>query len=358
MNTESDGSSPVNQTDQKQLNTGRGYGSRISIAVALLALVLSGITIWFVQNIGEGIGTQDREYAKLEDKLTKFEKNAGALYESQEGMRKELEEIREQQRRINVSIAALYKNQSTENLDWALAEIEHLMVIAIHNITLQHNSATALAALHSADARLEKLGDPDLLSVREQLAADMNALQSVKSVDITGLSLYLADLTGRAGSLPLNDQPVSKLPEMQMDNLNSENKSGFGKLAHEIWQELKSLVVITHSGTGSRALLLPEEQYFLYQNLRLQLEAARVAVLQRDTASFHACVEIILGWLGDYFNKSDTGINNIIQSLQKMLKLELDPELPDVSSSLETLRVYIKDRAGTPVSPDGTEPAS
>ena len=40
-----------------------------------------------------------------------------------------------------------------------------------------------------------------------------------------------------------------------------------------------------------------------------------------------------------------------------MLDQELDPKLPDVSSSLETLRAFIKDRSGSVPSDEG-EPVS
>ena len=297
-----------------------------------------------MQKAGRNIEGKEVELAKVTARIDSL----GTELRNSEQKRAEiiglLSELRKQQDKLSEGLAVLYKSQQKESLDWALAETEQLIVIAIHNLTLQYDAETALAALQSADDRLRSLGDPEVVAIRKQLAADMNALRSVKPVDITGLSLYLIDLVNRVDKLPLRNQPIRPAQE-QTDVKLPEAQPMWKKLLTEVWNELKSLVVITRTGNDARALLLPEEKYFLYQNLRLQLESARLAVLQRDTENFHASVEIVIDWIGEYFNETDAGLNNIVESLQEMKTLELRPALPDISSSLETLRAYIKDRS-------------
>ena len=357
MNTESNSKELIEKKDEKVPKGSGMSGNWFVVILSLLAVTVSGFAFWSVQKMSHNIGKQDVEFAKLEARLDSDHNALQAIKKERKEINDRIEGIDERQNKLDEGIARLYKNQASGDLDLAVAEIEHLIVIAVHSLTLQHNVATALAALQSADDRLRNLGDPALVEVRKQLTEDMNALQSVKSVDITGLSLYLADLVNRVEGLPLKDKSTAQQSDAQVDNALPEEQPAFKRLFLGIWQELKSLVVITHTGSGSKALLLPEEKYFLYQNLRLQLESARSAVLQRDTATFHASVEIVIEWLREYFDETDAGIQNIIQSLQGMLTLELDPDLPDISSSLETLKVYIKDRAG-PVLPDESEPVS
>ena len=117
--------------------------------------------------------------------------------------------------------------------------------------------------------------------------------------------------------------------------------------------------MITRTGRSGAALLLPEEKYFLYQNLRLQLESTRAAVFRRDTASFHASLDLALQWLQEYFDSGNTAVRNAVQSLRDMKKVDLDQELPDISSSLESLRAYIKEK-DQPSTPDDSqaEPSS
>ena len=126
---------------------------------------------------------------------------------------------------------------------------------------------------------------------------------------------------------------------------------------HEFWQELKSLVIITRNDKDPGALLLPDEKYFLYQNLRLQLESARIAVLRRDSGSFRASLQNVIAWLEKYFNGADAGVSHIMDSLRDRLDLDLDPDLPDISASLDTIREFIKQRSATLPTDDG-EPVS
>ena len=42
------------------------------------------------------------------------------------------------------------------------------------------------------------------------------------------------------------------------------------------------MVIIARTDKNTAALLVPRERYFLYQNLRLQLELSRMALLIRD----------------------------------------------------------------------------
>ena len=358
MNTEADSAGTADEEKERKVaKGGRIPGSWFVIVLALAALILAGLAFWSVQKSLRAAAAGQAQLAGLEVKLDGNHKALETFKNRYGEIENRITEINRQQEKLNDSIAILYKNQARENLDWALAEVEHLIIIATHSLTLEHNVTTALAALQAADDRLRDLGDPGLVKVRKQLAEDMNALRSVKTVDITGLSLFLADLVNRVESLPLKNQPEPKQPDSQADKSTPEKQPAFKRLMIEIWQELKSLVVITRTGSASGALLLPDEKYFLYQNLRLQLESARTAALRRDTASFHASVEIVIGWIEEYFNGSDAGVGNILEALHKMLDQELDPKLPDVSSSLETLRAFIKDRSGSVPSDEG-EPVS
>ena len=193
--------------------------------------------------------------------------------------------------------------------------------------------------MQSAESRLAGLRNPDLIPVREQLVADINQLEAVNRVDISGLAIYLADIIDRSSGLPL------KKPEtLQMKNdVNSGDQSVNIRAAlARAWEEIKSLVVIRKGAESRYEFLLPEQSYFLGQNLRLELENARLSVLHRDTDNFRTSITLVKDWLSSYYDNSDASVANIIDTMAKMADIELDPPVPDISSSLETLRAYMK----------------
>jgi uroporphyrin-3 C-methyltransferase len=249
------------------------------------------------------------------------------------------------------ALASLYKDKPGNNEDWALAEVEYLLIIAMHRLLLEEDVATALAAMEAADLRLRNLRNPGLLPVRQQLASDINQLRSVNLVDITGLAIYLADLVELSDDLLLKSSVLSVETEHALSseaNYADVEDPFWKKLPRLLWQEIKSLVVIKRSGEVKQALLLPGEEYFLTQNLKLELESARQSVLRLDSENLRASIDFIQFWLRQYFDTSDSSVVNVMETLDKMRSVELKPALPDISSSLESLRAYVHEAASTP----------
>lgn len=291
----------------------------------------------------------------VNDRLNKIEeevsqnilKNSGAVEENDDlikgtlsrftGIQKKLEALTSKQDALSHTLSQPVEQQIHVNKDYALAEIEHLLIIANYNLQLDHNVATALSAMESADARLTGLTGPSVLSVREQLISDMNTLRSLNQADLSGLSLFLSDLINRVDALPLKENIVLAESE-QVDEPVKEPVEGIKHFFALVFDELKSLIVITRDKDISKARLLPDEVYFLKANLKLELANARFSVFNRDTDNLHASIEHIQTWLSDYFNLSDAAVKNIYDSLSEMKKTDLSfPEI-DINSSLESVR--------------------
>ena len=153
--------------------------------------------------------------SSLTEKIDQFETSSQALnstittIQSQQiELERELADLAESQERTGQSLQTLFDTQNNDEIGWSVSEVEYLINIANLRITLEQDIDTALVALQTADNRLALLGDPNLFIVRRQLTAEMNALKSVETVDITGLSLYLTDLVSRVKMLPLKPAAI------------------------------------------------------------------------------------------------------------------------------------------------------
>ncbi len=252
-------------------------------------------------------------------------------------VQKKLEELESNQNVLSHSLSKPQEQQLHVNKDYALAEIEHLLIIASYNLQLGHDVATALAAMEAADARLTGFNDPAVLSAREQLIADMNELRSLNQADLSGLSLFLSDLISRVDELALKENIVLEKTEINSEP-NEEQVKGIKHFFMLVFKELKSLIVITRDQNISKAHLLPDEIYFLKANLKLELANARFAVFNRDTDNLHASIGHIQLWLNEYFDLSNATVRNIYDALSRMKKLDLTFPEVDISSSLESVR--------------------
>jgi len=168
----------------------------------------------------------------------------------------------------------------------------------------------------------------------------MNELRSLNQADLSGMALYLSDLISRVDDLTLKANIVIE-QQFETDNQEQDTQESVEGIKHFfvlVWEELKSLVVITRDNDVAAARLLPDEIYFLRANLKLELANARFAVFNRDTENLHASIKHMQDWLYAYFDMADATVSNIHDTLTAMKKIELAFPKLDISSSLESVR--------------------
>lgn len=304
--------------------------------LVFIALGLAAFAVWQMQL------SQQQQDAIANDLLL-LNDDVRAGNQAQQDIAAELQLLQQTQAATEAALQKLRQREQTDNFDWALAEVEYLLVIAQERLSLVRGHKSAIAALESAAQRLRAIDDPGLIPVREQITADLNALKAVPDVDTAGMALYLSDLILRAETLPLQEDAATRmLPDAGEYESRHE---GWRDVVGAIWHELKQLVVIQREDSPPPALLAPDERYYLFQNLRIELASARAAVLRHDSRNLHASIELIDDWLQRYFATDAEAVINLRDTLAKMRKVELAPALPDISGSLESVRAFQRRRA-------------
>ena len=330
--------------------------SRTGVIALLLAMAAMALSTYYHQRVqqelaattalSEGQAEVQQAYRELTANLATLNGSLRQLSSRQQEMDQAM--VNAQQRLDNLS-----RQQGAGEDVRLLAEVEHLLVIASHKLALEGDVAQALVAVQEADKRLQSGAAPGLLDLRRQLASNMNSLQGVEAVDVAGLVLYLSDLGDRVFDLPLLQPRISSnAPEGDPDTL--AEPSSWRQFLDAAWAEIKSLVQISRQGQHTPATLRPDESYFLYQNLRLQLESARLSVLRKDTQSFRAALTTVDDWLSKFFDGNVESVANIRESVTQMQQLELKPELPDLGPSLQAVRAY-RLEISSPAAPGQTE---
>lgn len=307
----------------------------LALALATAALAAAGFVHWRLQKqAGAGVAMAERMLV-LEQTADAARRDAEAGLSLARQGEAALGDLREEQQRLQGTVARLEGRALERQEDWVLAEVYYLVQLASHRLSLEQDPATAAAALRAADDRLRNLAGPEMVPLRERLIGDINALEAVPAVDVPGLALYLADLVARVETLPLRAalggtaEPAAAVPEPE---------PGWRALLSEVWQELKALVVVRRDSALERALLDPEQQALLYQNLRLELQAARLSVLRRDGSGFRSSLDLSRDWLQRYFDSTAPAVANVLDALERMTGIELQPPLPSLDATLAAVR--------------------
>ena len=254
------------------------------------------------------------------------------------------EELTRAQRELEQGISRLHGEIGRQGDDWRLAEAEHLLRLANHRLRLAADIDVAIAALEHADTTLQQLGDPAYAAVRAEVARELTALRGVDRPDIEGIAHQLAALAERARKLAM---PLHE-PIYHAGHPATPGEEGDGaawqRYAAALWAEMRSLVTIRHQDQNDRALLPPEHEWYLQQNIALRLEQARLALLRGETQLFHDSIREARTWSARWFDAEDAVTRDQLDALDQLLQRRIEVELPDISGSLRLLR---QQRGGT-----------
>ncbi|MFQ5488682.1 MAG: uroporphyrinogen-III C-methyltransferase [Gammaproteobacteria bacterium] len=230
---------------------------------------------------------------------------------------------------------------------WEPAEAEYLIRIANDSLTLRGDVATALAALRAADQRLQAVGHPAFATTRRLLAEEINALLAVPQADIAAAANTLSSLQQRVTELPLRGRHATAAPAevAQESEPPAEELTGWRGFLHDIWQALKELVTVRRRDVSDEPLMAPERVLYLGQNLQLKLETAHLALLRGDEGAYHGALKTAAQWLERYYDGDDAAVREVRETLGRLDKIVVKPELPSLKASLEAIREVLASRA-------------
>lgn len=221
-------------------------------------------------------------------------------------------------------------------LAWQMAEAEYLISIANERLSLEGDANTALQALRAADARIRDTKEPFLIKVREKLAQEIQQLDAVEKLDITGMALALQSLISNVSVLPQQQMSLA-VPKAQ-NREEKQQADTWSDVGQMVWADLKGLIVIRQHDKPAKPLLPPDSAFFLKANLTLQLEAAKLALLKREESIFNNNTASAKRWILEYFDNQNNQVKQAVRTLESLEKVQIKPELPDISGSLRLLR--------------------
>ena len=221
---------------------------------------------------------------------------------------------------------------------WQRAEVEHLLLIANDRLQLSRDLDGATLALRLANERIAILSDPAYLPVREAIAGEISRLDAVPRVDLQAVALKLGSLAEQVQALPVRESGRGIFRAEAARSRQAAEQRWYEQAWVAVQEAIASLVTVRRDVERREPLLPPDQEFYLRQNLRLQLESARLAALDRDAASYNAALRQAESWLQTYFDSERAGARASLRTLRELQGQTLKPALPDISGSLRALR--------------------
>lgn len=352
--------SPGAAADTATPRSGRGLGIA-ALLIALVALAASGY-LWYrvevLQRIeqgvtlaslggdlkvtSQGLATVEKQQAKIAQRQDQLDANIkSTIKEYIQPLQAQQGELTSRQKELMGSLEKVYQDLDRSLDSFALEEVEQLLRIANHSAALAGDAGTALMALQLADRRLQDLGNPGLLEVRKQLGAELTQLKSVEPVDLPGIAVRLSNMSRNVEQLPLLNEPDRLLPsggDPAATAQTPDDDDAWMRAGRELLADLRNLVRIQNVSESAKPLLTPEQRYFLFNNLKVMLSGSQIAALRKDSATFRSNLDQAKQWLQDYFDTEQHAVQQFIADIDELSKVDLAPQLPDISGSLTALK--------------------
>ena len=318
---------------------------RVARSLALIAwvgLAAAGWLAWdahqSVQSMASSAGGRLSELgAETSQARTAVAQAQAALKEAQARIT-ELEARVADTQEQRVAIEEMYRDLSRSADDRVLSEVEQLLVLASQQLQLAGNVRGALAALQAADQRLAKAEKLAVTPLRRAIAQDMDRLKAVPQVDTVGIAVKLDSLIGQVDALPLLASETLPATRIAARARYADDSSAMTRAARDFWEEMKGLVRIRELDTPEAPLLTPAQAYFLRENLKLRLLAARISLAARDEASFREDLRASQAWMTKYFDARAKPTATALTTLKQVGDSPVTITVPDINTSLAAVR--------------------
>ena len=346
--------STTKETPVKETVVVKKGGSALGLLAILIALGLGGAGYYFGQLQVEEI---QQKLTALSGKVQQSVPAVVAEGQNFEAERAQLQQLIAFSKTVSEQIGALHqeiavKEQSLSALkqevqrlanqakaeqpnDWLLTEADFLLNNALRKLVLDNDVDTSIALLKVADETLSKVALPEVASVRNAIHADLKNLLSLNNVDQNAIMQDLSELANNVDELTVlnvnfdEDPNNDKLTDSLDDWKENAEKSAVSFLNH--------FIRVTPKKANDKALLAPNQDIYLRENIRLRLQIAILSVPRQQDDLYKQSLQTVASWIRTYFDTNTDVAQNFLKNLDELAEQSIYVDVPTQLSGLNAL---------------------
>jgi uroporphyrin-III C-methyltransferase len=337
----------------------RGGSSLVGWLALLLVLALAGGAGWSLQqgmerekNLKRRINQLENkaggEQAELQGQLQTLEKNLrrqlkSGLEQAQSSAQSQAQSIEMFRRQLDAQSEQLAAFSANDHESWLRAEAQYLLRLANQRVIMARDTESALALLGSADSILRQLDDASLHEVRAAVAAEQAALRAVPKVDVEGIYLRLSALIEQADHLVIFQLPDVE-GESDIEITEEDWQVRLERGYEEAARKLSDYIVIRRRDVPMQALMDPQWEGLVRQNLRMLLEQAQVALLSGNQTLYVESLQRSQHWVAQFFDTDEAASRAMAREITQLEGQAIQVIMPDLTRSLQALDEAVKQR--------------
>jgi uroporphyrin-3 C-methyltransferase len=306
--------------------------------IALLATTLALLVAWDTQ---VRVRALERELVQRQESSQRDAAEARAAARTAQDMAKEAT-ARSAMLEARIAEAAMQRSQVEELLqsvarsrdENVVADVEAAIRVAVQQSAITGSAEPLVGTLKQAEERLARYNQPRLERVRRAVARDLERVKAQGAVDISTLTARLDEAVRLVDELPLiavalpqdvRAKPAPATPPKQRgagsasavaapaaaasapagdDGWRSRALAWWRSSTGQAGEELRALVRVTRIERPESALIAPDQQFFVRENLKLRLLNARLALFARQFEIAQADLRDASAMVERYFDRS------------------------------------------------------
>jgi len=225
--------------------------------------------------------------------------------------------------------------------DWLIHEAEYLIRIAARTLWLEQDTKAAIGLLKEADARLSELKQPKFLPIRALINQDIAALDLMPKLESQQAILSLMALNKQIINLPfagINLNEVIDSSSQESIEL-SDDINDWQTNLKKTWQKFLNDFITVRRRTGTvEALMAPEQQQHLKQNLSLKIQLARWAASEQKADVYQQTLLDVQAWMNEFFDMESDINQKFYQKVEQAKQYTINFDYPSDLSSLTAIK--------------------
>ncbi|RTE85965.1 MULTISPECIES: uroporphyrinogen-III C-methyltransferase [Gammaproteobacteria] len=290
---------------------------------------------------------QDQVSGDLEQMASEQASEFTRLQDMQEAQSARIrEQMAQQDRELARLSQRLRETEERNSHQWLAHEAYDRIVSATQRLAIDGSPDIAIQLLQQADELLAEEADR-FQTIRMQLERDIEYLQSLPRLDLSGTIVTLQTLQQQISELPLRSTSFGD-EEVAEEEVTSDISNWRSNLANA-WQAFSDDLIRIQKTSDLPVRLDQEQRLSLNSRLEMQLQLAQQAAVRGDQTLFDTAINESFQLISEYFDIEVPETENVLAILSSLKEVSVQTDYPSSLLSRAMLREYISALESAPV---------
>jgi uroporphyrin-3 C-methyltransferase len=329
--------------------------------IAIVALVVTALALALAWDTQRRVKSLERELVQRQASSQRDAAEARAAARTAQDLAKDAA-AKSALLEARVAEASMQRSQVEELLqsvarsrdENVVADVEAAVRVALQQSAITGSAEPLVLTLKQAEERLARYNQPRLERVRRAVARDLERTRAQGAVDVSTLTSRLDEAVRLVDELPLlavatpaprTGAAAAKPTAAASAPVLAPASGDWRERAAAWWRastaqagdELRALVRVTRIDHPESALIAPEQQFFVRENLKLRLLNARLALFARQFDIAQADLRDAQSVLDRYFDRNSKRVVATNDVLRQVMGQARQAALPRPDETLAAL---------------------